>query len=123
MKRVLALCALVAAAVTFFVVGRTSAADPVSIRSTGAHYAVTVVVDGRTARVRLDRGDADTVALSAVMPHMGHAMPEAATREREPGHFHADGEVFTMAGAWELSIRLTGPAAEEVLTVKVLVAD
>ncbi|MFG3441514.1 hypothetical protein ACGF0J_30075 [Nonomuraea sp. NPDC047897] len=121
MKRTLALGALVVAAVTFFVVGRTTAAEPIAIRSTGAHYAVTVLVHGRTAEVRLDRGDADTVALSAVMPHMGHAMPEVATRERAPGRFRAEGEVFTMTGAWELSVRLTGPAAEEVLTVKALV--
>jgi hypothetical protein len=123
MKRILALCAVAAAAVTLFVLGRTAASEPITIRSTGAHYAVTVLIDGRTAEVRLDRGDADTVTLSAVMPHMGHAMPEVTTREREPGRFQAEGEVFTMTGAWELSVRLAGAAAEEVLTVKALVTD
>jgi hypothetical protein len=49
---------------------------------------------------------------------MGHAMPEVEARRAEAGRFVAGGELFSMAGLWQLSIRLTGPAGEETLTVQ-----
>ncbi len=48
--------------------------------------------------------------------------PELAAAEREPGRFVAEGELFTMSGVWDVSIRLTGPAGEETLTAKALIS-
>jgi hypothetical protein len=121
-RAAVAVAVLAVAAVTFLIVGRNSAPDPLQEPARGTRYAATVSIDRPTTGrvivdVRLTSGEADSAALSAVMPTMGHAMPEITAREPEPGHFVAEGEFFPMTGVWELSIRLNGPAGEEVLTV------
>lgn len=126
MKRILIAVALVVAAVVIFIVGRGLGAEPLRVSSTGARYAVTVLIDrpatGRvSAEVQVTSGDADAVAVSAVMPGMGHATPELTARETAPGRFMAEGELFPMTGSWEVSIRLNGPAGEEVLVVNALI--
>ncbi|GII81001.1 hypothetical protein Sru01_59830 [Sphaerisporangium rufum] len=118
---VLAFAALVAAAVAAFAVARASGADPVT--AAGTRYTVTVTAARDTIDVRVDRGAADTVTIAAVMPAMGHAMPEVTARKAAPGHFVAEGGLFSMDGGWELSVRLTGPAGEETLTLTTLVGD
>ncbi|SDK61610.1 hypothetical protein [Nonomuraea jiangxiensis] len=127
-RRVLIAVALVVVAVTLFVVGRGAAAGPLELTTTGTRYAATVLIDRPTTgrvvvEVRLRSGDPSSVALEPVMPDMGHAMPEVAAREREPGRFLAEGELFPMAGVWELSIRLDGPAGEETLAVNALITE
>jgi hypothetical protein len=121
---VVAVCLVVAAA-AFFVFGR-GGDEPLRLTVAGTRYAVTVLIGEPVAgkgavEVVLDSGDADAVVLSAVMPEMGHATPEVVAREPEPGRFLAEGGLFSMAGVWELAIRLTGPPGEEVLTVKALI--
>ncbi|UBU17409.1 FixH family protein [Nonomuraea gerenzanensis] len=120
--------ALVAAGVAVFVMGRAATTGPLELTTTGARYAATVVIEdpkpGRVAvAVEVNEGDADSVAVSAVMADMGHSTPELAATEREPGRFLAEGELFPMSGVWELSIRLDGPAGEEQLAVKALITD
>ncbi|MGP4095353.1 hypothetical protein [Nonomuraea sp. KM90] len=128
-RRALAVAAaLVVAAVALFVVGRSVAAEPLSLSTTGSRYAATVLIEDPapgpgTVEVVVNAGDADTVTLSAVMADMGHSTPELAAAEREPGRFVATGELFSMSGVWELSIRLDGPAGEEQLAVKALITD
>jgi hypothetical protein len=119
---------LVAAAVALFVVGRSTAAEPVDLTTTGARYAATVRIPDPapgqvTVEIEVSEGDADTVALSAVMTQMGHSTPEISATERAPGRFVAVGELFTMSGVWELSIRLDGPAGEEQLAVRTLITE
>ncbi|TDC89121.1 hypothetical protein E1292_44890 [Nonomuraea deserti] len=70
---------------------------------------------------KVGEGEAETVALSAVMALMGHSTPEIPATEREPGRFVAVGELFSMSGVWELSIRLDGPAGVEQLAVRTLI--
>lgn len=117
---------LVVAAVVIFIVGRGLGSEPLRATSTGARYAVTVVIGkpatGRVSvEVQVTSGDPETVAVSAVMTGMGHSTPEIAAREAAPGRFVAEGELFPMTGAWEVSIRLAGPAGEEVLVVNALI--
>ncbi|WP_067141317.1 hypothetical protein [Microtetraspora malaysiensis] len=117
---------LVTAAVALFVVVRSTAAEPVNLTITGTRYAATVLIadpaPGQvTVEIKVSKGDADTVALSAVMAEMGHSTPEISATKREPGRFVAVGELFPMSGVWELSIRLDGPAGEEQLAVKTLI--
>jgi HAMP domain-containing protein len=124
MRRALAAAALVAVAVTLFLVARSRAPESLRLTTTGTRYAATVLIDHpTTARVSVEvrptSGDPDAVALSSVMPAMGHATPEITAQERAPGRFVAEGELFPMAAVWELSIRLTGPAGEETLVVNV----
>ncbi|GAA4091375.1 hypothetical protein [Nonomuraea soli] len=115
MKRLLGVLALVAVAVAVFVLGRGD--DPVSVAVTGASYAVRVEIGGEV-EVRVTSGRADTVTIAASMPSMGHAAPEVSARLAGAGRFVAGGEMLSMAGLWQLSIRLTGPAGEETLTVQ-----
>ncbi|MEU6715744.1 hypothetical protein ABZ897_30130 [Nonomuraea sp. NPDC046802] len=127
MKRILALAALVVAAAVVFIAGNLSADEPFQQTVTGTRYAATVLipepVTGKAGvEVRVNSGDADAVAVSAVMPEMGHAVPEATAKETAPGRFVAAGEPFSMSGVWELSIRLNGTAGEETLTVKALIS-
>ncbi|MGN9847295.1 hypothetical protein ACTMTI_55385 [Nonomuraea sp. H19] len=126
MRRVVIAVALLVAAAAIFIVGRSISAEPLRLGATGTRYAATVLVNPPTTgpvtvEVLVNSGDADTVALSAVMADMGHAMPEVAAREQAPGRFVAEGELFPMTGAWELSIRLDGPAGEETLVVNALI--
>ncbi|MEO3876277.1 hypothetical protein ABGB18_46570 [Nonomuraea sp. B12E4] len=127
-RRVLIAVALAAAAVALFVVGRGAAAEPLELTTTGTRYAATVLIDRPTTEpvvveVRMRSGDPGSVALAAVMPDMGHAMPEVVAREPEPGRFVAEGRLFPMPGVWELSIRFDGPAGEETLTVNALITE
>lgn len=128
MKRLIALAALILAAVALFAAGAALTSGPLDLTAAGVRYTTAVHLErpatGRTAvDVRVTSGDADTVAVSAAMPSMGHATPEVAAEEREPGHYVAEGELFTMTGVWDLSIRLSGPAGEETVTVKVLISE
>ncbi|GLW10855.1 hypothetical protein Misp01_59830 [Microtetraspora sp. NBRC 13810] len=123
----MAAATLVTAAAALFVVGGSTAARPVSLTTTGTRYTATVLIADpapgqATVEIEVSRGDADSVSLSAVMAEMGHATPEISATEREPGRFVAVGELFPMNGVWELSIRLDGPAGEEQLTAKTLIA-
>ncbi|MGI5158407.1 hypothetical protein [Microbispora sp. CA-102843] len=124
----MAAATLVTAAVALFVVGRSTAAEPVNLTTMGTRYAATILIadpaPGQiTVEIKVSKGDADTVALSAVMAEMGHSTPEISATEREPGHFVAVGELFPMSGVWELSIRLDGPMGEEQLAVKTLITE
>ncbi|NRQ38646.1 hypothetical protein HII36_43510 [Nonomuraea sp. NN258] len=126
--RVAAVAVLVVGVVAVLLGNLGGTAEPVTVNTSGAHYAISVAVErpaaGRVAvEVRVTSGQADSVAVSAVMPDMGHAMPEVAAGRQEPGRFRAEGEMFPMAGVWELSIRLDGPAGAEVLVAKALIDD
>jgi hypothetical protein len=126
MRLILGAAALVAVAVAVFVAGANAAAEPVNVTTTGTRYAATVLIEdpapGRvTVEVTVSKGDADSLALSAVMADMGHATPEVSATEREPGRFVAEGELFSMSGVWELSLRLDGPSGQEELAVKALI--
>ncbi|MFC4535000.1 hypothetical protein [Sphaerisporangium dianthi] len=125
MRRLLIMVVLAAAIVALVVAGR-SRSGPVRLRATGAHYSVTVTLDEPAvhpvaAEVRVEPGTAGSVWLSAVMPAMGHATPEITARRQGPGRFTATGRLFTMAGVWELSVRVRGAAGEEVVVVSTLV--
>ncbi|PZG46201.1 hypothetical protein C1I98_14820 [Spongiactinospora gelatinilytica] len=126
MRKALIAAALVAVAVTIFVLGR-SGGEPVRVTTTGTHYGVTVVIDKTaerdfTVEILLNSGDADAVTFSAVMPTMGHAMPEVTARKPGPGRFLAQGDLFSMTGVWQLSIRVTGRAGEETLGASALIS-
>jgi hypothetical protein len=124
MRRALIAAALLAVAAAVFFVVRGAGADPLHLTTSGARYTATVEIaepstGSVTVKVQVDKGEADTVTVSTVMPAMGHATPEIAAREAEPGQFVAEGRLFPMSGLWEVWIRLDGPAGEEELAVNV----
>ncbi|MBB6552347.1 hypothetical protein [Nonomuraea rubra] len=123
MRRLLAGACLAAAAMTV-AVGCLSRPGPVSAQGAGTRYAVTLTIDGSdTADIVVDRGEAEAVVVTATMPQMGHITPEATARRLAPGRFRAAGELFTMDGVWEVSVRVSGAAGEEVIPLTVLVTS
>lgn len=125
-RRVLIAVALGLVALTVFVVRDALGEDPFQASVTGTRYAVDVHIDEPgTGPVVVDvlvrSGDPDTVAISTVMPSMGHAVPETAAPLVGPRHFAVQGALFPMAGVWEISIRLSGSTGTETLTVNALI--
>ena len=114
-----AVCLLVAGALFVFT-GRWFGGGPESVAAAGALYAVTVL-PADPVEVRVTSGKAETITLAAAMPAMGHALPPVGTVQDGPGRFVATEDVFTMDGAWELSISLSGDRGEELITVSLLV--
>jgi hypothetical protein len=49
-----------------------------------------------------------TVLLAPVMEEMGHALPvlPATASPDAPGSYRADGEIFSMPGAWAIDVRI-----------------
>ncbi|MBF8186950.1 hypothetical protein ITP53_14610 [Nonomuraea sp. K274] len=100
--------------------------DPLELTGRGAYYTVRVNLEPDTgpleARIRVDPEPAE-VSVFAVMPYMGHTTPELAAHHDSTGRYVARGELFTMAGAWELGIRVRGGPGTEVITVNTLVGE
>ncbi|TYB50863.1 hypothetical protein FXF51_55065 [Nonomuraea sp. PA05] len=123
MRRLLAGACLAAAAMTV-AAGCLSRPGPVTVEGAGTRYAVTLTVVGDdTADIVVERGEAESVVVVATMPQMGHVTPETAALRSGPGRFRADGGLFTMDGVWEVSVRLSGAAGEEVIPLTVLVTS
>ncbi|MDH6580227.1 FixH family protein [Kitasatospora sp. MAP5-34] len=77
-----------------------------------------ITVDRRDhAPVELER-----VTLAAVMPSMGHAMPALTAEPAGPGRYQTHGQLFLMAGSWQLTVSLNGPSGTETVTVPVAVS-
>ena len=88
------------------------------------HYTVQLNLDStgfgeRTATIEVHNTDgqpvvADQVVLSPVMEQMGMAAPEATADMIAPGRYQAKGEFFSMIGEWQVDVRVTVRAMEEV---------
>ncbi|OLF14350.1 hypothetical protein BLA60_04270 [Actinophytocola xinjiangensis] len=124
-RSVTALAVLVAA-------GCAAGAGPERLTGDGEHYSLTVTLSSAStgvvdAEIHVENGPAETVSLSAAMPHMGHAMPEISARPQGSGRFLAHGELFAMTGVWELAIRVEGETGgdtvTETITVRVPVGE
>ncbi|MEU6716461.1 hypothetical protein ABZ897_33770 [Nonomuraea sp. NPDC046802] len=100
---------------------------PVELSARGTHYAVVVALDPGTgpveASVEIEPASPAEVSLFAVMPHMGHTTPEIPARRDGAGRYVARGELFTMAGVWEISVRVQGASGTEVIKVNTLVGE
>ncbi|WP_188316815.1 FixH family protein [Solihabitans fulvus] len=123
----LGVLAVVVAAVGGFLLWYQPDPLEVSLTGTSANYTVQLrfdhpTVGTNTVDIAVDRRDhgpveVDRVALEAVMPRMGHAMPQLSAEPRGQGRFQARGELFLMAGVWTVSVRLHGAGGGELATV------
>jgi hypothetical protein len=100
---------------------------PAVLHTGTASYAVTVTVDtpriGDTS-VEIDLaartgGTAlqDAVAIDAVMPLMGHAVPPVSAVPVGGGRYQADGMHLMMTGLWELRLSIPAAGGVESLTL------
>ncbi|MFG1694067.1 hypothetical protein [Nonomuraea sp. NPDC049309] len=107
-------------------IARGGGPGPQQLTGRGAHYTVRVDLEPVTgpleARIGVDP-EPDEVSVFAVMPHMGHTTPELPAGRDATGGYVVRGELFTMAGAWEISVRVRGGPGTEVITVNTLVGE
>ncbi|MEV4018942.1 hypothetical protein AB0J35_51510 [Nonomuraea angiospora] len=100
---------------------------PVELSARGTHHAVVVALDPGTGpaeeRVEIEPASPAEVSLFAVMPHTGHTTPEIPARRDGAGRYVAHGELFTMAGVWEIGVRVQGASGTEVIKVNTLVGE
>jgi hypothetical protein len=95
----------------------TSGADPLRLSRSGVTVSLDKANTGTiAAEVEVPDGVA-AVSLSATMPQMGHMTPEIVAKQEQPGRFRVTGELFPMAGMWELTVR----ADREVVTFELTV--
>ena len=124
---------LVGAAAILITMWPSPQSQQVSLTGVTSSYTVRLdfghpVAGSGTVQVSVQRRDhgtvaVDQVALEAVMPRMGHAMPELLARPSGDGRFTATGQLFLMSGVWEVSARLSAPGAPaETATVTVPVS-
>src|SRR5258706_12274296 len=87
------------------------------------HYMVQLNLDGvgfgrREATIELHDAAgnpvaADQAVLTSVMHQMGMVAPETAAQSIAPGRYQATGESFSMAGEWQLDVRVAVGGAVE----------
>jgi hypothetical protein len=123
-----------AAGVAGLVVFRASTSGQgggVTLGGAGGRYSVTVVLDRATPgevsvqitvqTAQRTPADVDAVSVSAAMPGMGHATSPLVARRGADGRYLARGELFAMAGVWQLGIDVRGASGAEFITVDVAV--
>lgn len=116
---------LVAAAAAVLWLWPRSSAGTETALGRSETYAVELTTSPRkgeiAASVRITRHDRapvslDEVMIDSVMPAMGHAMSQVVARKQED-RFEARGELFTMSGVWDVSLRV----GNETVTVQMTV--
>ncbi|MFC0104786.1 FixH family protein [Kibdelosporangium aridum] len=118
MKRPLVLAAAGVVAIALLLLTVLPSAEPVRLTSSD----VTVQLDKATtgtvvAQVETPPGVA-AVSVFATMPRMGHLTGEITAVREKPGLFKATGELFSMPGLWELSVRADVRVVTFEITVK-----
>ncbi|WP_329083867.1 FixH family protein [Streptosporangium sp. NBC_01469] len=141
-RRVMVALLVIAGAIWGYGVLGGGTPGPVELAGTGARYAIGVALDRArpgpveikitattakepvtTAKEPVTPAAVAEVSVFAVMPHMGHITTEIPARRERPGRFVARGELFTMAGVWEIAVRVDGPSGTEVIRVNTLVGE
>ena len=98
-----------------------------------ARYSVQISVEGArigNGAATIDVRDAagqpatiDGVVVAPLMRNMGMASPEVAAQQVAPGRYRAEGITFSMAGDWELDVRVAAGDSEDVATFKLAISE
>ncbi|MGN9821285.1 hypothetical protein ACTMUQ_38890 [Streptomyces sp. SD11] len=113
-------------------VARSGGPEPVSLTGSGRQFlataelsrAATGVIEVEIGLRRRDgsaAGDVRAVAVSGVMPAMGHVVPEIPARSAGADRYRVRGELFSMPGTWQLDIRVDTPSGTDVIDIEVSV--
>jgi hypothetical protein len=118
-RPVVAVLAVVVAVVVVVALSLVSAPDagPVRLDRDGTTVLLDKAGTGTVAAQVEVPADVAAVSLYAAMPRMGHLTPEVVAERERPGRFRATGELFPMAGRWELTVR----ADDETVTFDITV--
>lgn len=111
-------------------VAKSSGPEPVSITAGGQRFLATArfvpgttgVIDVEIGLRRLDgsaASDVRAVAVSGVMPAMGHVTPEIPAQRVGADRFRVRGELFSMPGTWQLDIRVETATGPDVIDIEV----
>ncbi|MET0136598.1 MAG: FixH family protein [Kibdelosporangium sp.] len=93
-------------------------ADPLRLSRSGVTVSLDRAGTGVVAAQVEVAATVATVSLSSTMPQMGHMTSEIVANKEEPGHFRATGELFAMAGSWELTVRADRAVVTFEITVE-----
>jgi hypothetical protein len=93
-------------------------ADPLRLSRSGVTVSLDKASTGAVAAEVEVPAAVVAVSLSATMPQMGHMTPETVAKQQQPGRFRATGELFPMAGLWELTVRADREAVTFEITVE-----
>jgi len=125
------LVALVAlSALAGVTLARSGGPEPVSLTGSGQRFlataelsrAATGVIEVEIGLRRSDgsaAGDVRAVAVSGVMPAMGHVTPEIQAEPAGADRFRVRGELFFMPGTWQLDIRVDTTSGADVIDIEV----
>ncbi|MFE7445922.1 FixH family protein [Streptomyces chartreusis] len=111
-------------------VARSGGPVPVSLTGTGQQFLATAELDRAATGVieveiglrRSDgsaAGDVRGVAVSGVMPAMGHVTPEISAQPAGADRYRVRGELFSMPGTWQLDIRVDTASGPDVIDIEV----
>jgi hypothetical protein len=113
-------------------VARSGGSEPVSLTGSGRQFlataelsrAATGVIEVEIGLRRRDgsaAGDVRAVAVSGVMPAMGHVAPEIPAQSAGVDRYRVRGELFSMPGTWQLDIRVDTASGTDVIDIEVSV--
>ncbi|MDR7276405.1 hypothetical protein [Catenuloplanes atrovinosus] len=110
---------------------RAGRPDPAPLTGGGREFMVAARLDPAATgvigvEIELSRRDGGpvavrAVAVSAVMPAMGHVTAERAAEPLGPARFRVHGELFTMPGAWRMDVRVDTDTGSDVVGIAVTV--
>ncbi|MFE0022324.1 FixH family protein [Amycolatopsis sp. NPDC059021] len=117
--------ALIVAGVLAWLFWSGSSSTPVSAQTTSGPYTVRLTgeqprIGGNGFTLEVTGPGADAVTVEPVMPQMGHALTPVPAAADGPGRYRAD-VGLPMAGQWELTVSLRGPAGPANVVFPLLV--
>ncbi|MEW2500450.1 FixH family protein [Amycolatopsis sp. NPDC047767] len=117
---------LVAAVIAGWLLFGGGPSGPTVLKSTTGPYTVQLSTDaprvgGNTFAFAVTGPAVDGVTVEPVMPQMGHAITPVPATADGPGHFRAADVGLPMAGQWEITVSLRGPAGAGQVVFPVLV--
>jgi hypothetical protein len=95
-----------------------SGTEPVELSRSGVTVRLAEARAGTIAAQVEVPPEVAALSLFATMPQMGHVTAEITATRDKPGLFRATGELFSMAGVWELSVRADSRVVTFEITVK-----
>lgn len=120
-----AVLVVVAGVVAWLVLGHGTEAASVQ-KSTSGPYTVQLPgfephVGNNTLTVQVSGAAPAAVSFEPVMPQMGHALAPVPAAPAGSGTYRADGVALPMAGQWEITVSLRGPAGGAQVVFPLLV--
>lgn len=97
--------------------------QPIAVQQQTAQHHIALTLDSRgmgqrqaTIQIRTVAGEPVTqgqITLESAMPDMDMRMPSLIAEQSTPGTYVTRGELFSMLGIWELTVRVGGVSGQD----------